>query len=217
MKITFQLAVLVAYQWWLHLPRSHATCVFSCVLTEMPFMNIYHKFSVNEIKAFRSVHSDTCQWFGTVHISYTASFKILATPPFFQRSISPPPRATLRPPQHEVTSQFPRTGCSANSLWEPRCPCHGPNSGRCQPLSRSPCRPTSACITTHNRTVLSSSLRNVAYCVEKNTIVLANSGKDHCWLSNTVLMKLCICPHLVSFIILSVWSWEKVMLAKKTF
>lgn len=185
-------------------------------------MNIYYSFSVNEIKAFQSVtlryvsviwnctHAVYCLFwnFGNASLLPALHLTIIPSLKHF------PPPSSLCPPQHEVTSQFPRTGCSANSLWEPRCLCHGPNSGRCQPLSRSPCRPTSACITTRNRTVLSSSLRNTAYCVETNTMMLANSGKDQCSLNNTVLMKLCLCPHLVSFFILSVWSWEKVMLAK---
>lgn len=36
--------------------------------------------------------------------------------------------SSLCPPQHQVTSQITRTGCSANPLWEPRCLCFGPNS-----------------------------------------------------------------------------------------
>lgn len=36
--------------------------------------------------------------------------------------------SSLCPPQHRVTSQITRTGCSANPLWEPRCLCSGPNS-----------------------------------------------------------------------------------------
>lgn len=70
---------------------------------------------------------------------------------------SPPP--SVLPPQHQVTSLFPTNGCSANSLLEPRCLLCGPNSGRCQPLSISPCGPSSECVATNNRAVLSASIR----------------------------------------------------------
>lgn len=66
------------------------------------------------------------------HLVHLALWLWYAAPPPLH-SVLPHPSfhtlpSSLCPPQHRVTSQITRTGCSANPLWEPRCLCFGPDS-----------------------------------------------------------------------------------------